>query len=118
MLDDVLRASSVDDAFQDDLTVASSDAEFIMLLNGLERLVLLSLANTYEENAAEEEALMAEKSPLENSGLLGYVSNVFTADSASHNVDQLTVCSANFFPLARSFLPGPVTRISCFAPGC
>ena len=69
-----------------------TDAELIMLLNGLEKLILLSLAYTSDVETVEEETVSMEKSNSEPAGLLGYVSNVFSSDSTSTNqVEQLTV---------------------------
>lgn len=93
-LADVLRASSQDQSYIKDTRSTTTDAELIMLLNGLERLILLSLAYTSEENSSEEETNVIEKSGPENSGLLGYVSGVFGSDSAQPMPDeQLTVRS-------------------------
>lgn len=89
-LTDILHASKVrGDAA--DITSFATDAEFIMLLNGLERLVLLSLANM-ETGQQEEDVSSSEKPGQENSGLLGYVSNVFSSDSSNMTEDQLSVC--------------------------
>lgn len=90
-LDHVLKASSHDDTFSDDMNSTITDAEFIMLLNGLERLVLLSLAYTSELLSPEEDQSGVEKSA-ESGGLLGYVSTVFSSENTPQNVDeQLTV---------------------------
>lgn len=70
----------------------ATDAEMIMLLNGLERMILLSLAYTSEISSSEEDNMPAEKSGSENSGLLGYVSNVFGSESVQQMPEeQLTV---------------------------
>lgn len=69
-----------------------TDADFVMLLNALERLVLLSLAHTMEASSAEDEMATLEKSASESSGLLGYVSNVFGSETPQPQQDeQLTV---------------------------
>jgi hypothetical protein len=88
-LTDILQAST-DRGDIEDITSAATDAEFIMLLNALERLVQLSLANI--EPNLEDDDNTTEKPGLENSGLLGYVSNVFSSDNVTGlTVDQLTV---------------------------
>lgn len=90
ILAEVLRARSTGTEFSADLNTTATDAEFNMLLNGLERLVLLSLAYTTEE-APNDDELGGEKTPLENTGILGYVSNVFGSDNTQQAVEQLTV---------------------------
>ena len=88
-LADILQASKDEDDVQD-IASTATDAEFIMLLNALERLVQLSLVNV--EANQEDDDSGAEKSPVENSGLLGYVSNVFSSDNVTDlTPDQLTV---------------------------
>ncbi|KAK0199079.1 Dopey, N-terminal-domain-containing protein [Armillaria mellea] len=95
-LDHVLKASSHDDTFSDDTCSTITDADFIMLLNGLERLVLLSLAYTSELSSPEEDQSGVEKSA-ESGGLLGYVSTVFSSENTQQNVDeQLTVRSQGY----------------------
>jgi hypothetical protein len=64
-----------------DIPTYTTDADFIMLLNALERLVLLSLSHLPDTSEIEDE-LLPEKSGHDAGGLLGYVSNVFGADSA------------------------------------
>jgi hypothetical protein len=89
-LADILQASR-DRSDVEDITSAATDAEFIMLLNALERLVQLSLANV-EAYQEDDDNNAAEKPVLENSGLLGYVSNVFSSDNFTDTtVDQFTV---------------------------
>lgn len=90
-LEDILSASSESNDYDGDLSATASDAGFIMLLNGLERLVLLSLTYASEANATEEDSFSSEKSPSENTGILGYVSNVFGSDTAQQQGEQLTV---------------------------
>ncbi|KIK71711.1 hypothetical protein GYMLUDRAFT_33858 [Collybiopsis luxurians FD-317 M1] len=100
-LNELLKASSGEEGEEFDVDVGSStsDAEMIMLLNGLERLVLLSLAYTSEVGVTEDDASINEKSA-EGSGLLGYVSNVFSSDSTQQsNEDQLLVRSPAYHAL-------------------
>ncbi|GJE86225.1 Dopey, N-terminal-domain-containing protein [Phanerochaete sordida] len=80
-LTEVTAASSAD-ASLDNISIHTTDADFIMLLNALERLVLLSLSQAPESSQVEDE-MQPEKSVQEGSGLLGYVSNVFSTDSGS-----------------------------------
>lgn len=105
-LADVSKASSRTEGYSSDSSCTTTDAELVMLLSGLERLVLLSLAYTSEAAALDDDPPVIEKSSSENSGLLGYVSNVFSSDNVqSITEDQLTVlvrCSFN----SRSTNPG------------
>ncbi|KAJ7665387.1 Dopey, N-terminal-domain-containing protein [Mycena polygramma] len=95
-LGDVLNVTFKDGLFTDDLTSTATDAELIMLLGGLERLVLLSLAYPTESASSEEDQPVTDKGP-ENSGLLGYVSTVFSSDSAQNlGEEQLTARSPGY----------------------
>ncbi|KAK2464744.1 hypothetical protein APHAL10511_003162 [Amanita phalloides] len=88
-LNDLLQASSRKHEFGSDVSTAVTDAEFAMLLNGLERFVLLGLTANPESNVSEEDIPMIEKSTSEPSGLLGMVSNVFGADTSTVTDEQL-----------------------------
>lgn len=67
----------------------NDDAEFIMLLNALERLILLSL-DEIDLTSTDD---TADKSTSEGSGLLSIMSNVFLADSSGATPESnLTVC--------------------------
>ncbi|KAI6154002.1 Dopey, N-terminal-domain-containing protein [Pisolithus tinctorius] len=83
-LADVLLASQPDSSI---LGVAT-DAEFIMLLNAVERLLILGLASQAELSQQDEDSPSQEKSATESSGILGLVSNVFTVDNASTQPDD------------------------------
>lgn len=97
LLADILHASTSKDDETGDVSSNTTDAEFTMLLNGLERLMLLSLTDTSYTGQSEEESSM-EKPGQENSGLLGYVSNVFSSDHVSNMAeDQLTVSRNKWF---------------------
>ncbi|KAJ4470942.1 Dopey, N-terminal-domain-containing protein [Lentinula aciculospora] len=99
-LRDLLKASKRDEEFSSDTHSSTSDAEFTMLLNGLERLVLLSLTYTSEANVMEDDASINAEKAVEGSGLLGYVSNVFSSDNTQQpNDDQLLVRSPAYFAL-------------------
>ncbi|KAF8167553.1 Dopey, N-terminal-domain-containing protein [Crassisporium funariophilum] len=92
-LGDVLRISVKSRHYAEDQSASVTDAELIMLLNGLERLVLLSLAYTSEMDMSEDESNNMEKTTTESSGLLGYVSNVFSSETSASQLEQLTVRS-------------------------
>ncbi|KAG7099897.1 hypothetical protein E1B28_001698 [Marasmius oreades] len=86
----VLVMSSKGLEFTGDDSSTATDAEFFMLLNALERLVLLGLAYPSQESNFDDDIQVAEK-PTENTSILGYVSNVFSSDGAqTTNEDQLT----------------------------
>ncbi|KAF5384809.1 hypothetical protein D9615_001099 [Tricholomella constricta] len=92
-LKDLHASSSKGHDYMQDTLSSVTDAEMIMLLNGLERMILLSLAYTSELNAMEEDTTAQDKPGTENSGLLGYVSNVFSSENAQQNDEQLTARS-------------------------
>lgn len=78
-LSEVTTAASITGNDTEDTPITTTDAELIMLLNALERLILLSLAYTSDLDTSEDETGITEKT--EGSGLLGYVSNVFSSES-------------------------------------
>lgn len=94
-LDDIRRAFGDHD--HHDFKSNTTDAELIMLLNSLERLVLLSLS-TADAGNAEEDDVPAEKPPgTESGGILGIVTSVFSSESAPSNLEeQLTVRSPGY----------------------
>ncbi|KAJ7742186.1 Dopey, N-terminal-domain-containing protein [Mycena olivaceomarginata] len=95
-LGDILNVTFKDGLFTDDLTSSATDAELIMLLGGLERLVLLSLAYPADSSSSEDEQAPTEKAP-ENSGLLGYVSTVFSSENVQNfGEEQLTAKSPGY----------------------
>ncbi|KAF8684488.1 Dopey, N-terminal [Rhizoctonia solani] len=65
-----------------------TDAEFIVLLNALERLVLLAISRSSDPGPTEEDDTASEK---EISGLFGIVSTVFNSDSHSNAVAEKIV---------------------------
>ncbi|KAF8633541.1 hypothetical protein AX15_001344 [Amanita polypyramis BW_CC] len=96
-LDDLLNASSRKQDYALDICVATTDAELIMFLNGLERFVLLGLTTNTESNIPEEESASAEKPTSEPAGLLGIVTNVFSTDTSQATADeQLTSRSPGY----------------------
>ncbi|KXN85691.1 Protein dopey [Leucoagaricus sp. SymC.cos] len=91
-LKEILVAARQPDNYGKDIHATVTDADMIMLLNALERFVLLSLAYTEEEDGDEDS--IVEKPTHESGGLLGYVSNVFSSDSSNTaNAEQLTARS-------------------------
>ncbi|PPQ99509.1 hypothetical protein CVT24_005299 [Panaeolus cyanescens] len=96
-LGDLLRITAQPQDFAEDQRTSVSDAELIMLLSGLERLVLLSLAYTSESETTDDEQNTIEKSSSEPGGLLGYMSGVFGSESTStNNMEQLTSRSPGY----------------------
>ncbi|KIM70102.1 hypothetical protein SCLCIDRAFT_1160646 [Scleroderma citrinum Foug A] len=85
-LADVLRASQPGSTGT--VLGVATDAEFVMLLNALERLLVLGLANYTELSQQDEDSSPQEKTGNESGGILGYVSNVFTVDSTSTQPDD------------------------------
>ncbi|KAF7968943.1 hypothetical protein HWV62_28842 [Athelia sp. TMB] len=85
-LTDILQASEDQEEVRD-IDSAVTDAEFIMLLNALERLMGLSLASV-DSTSQEEENGVTDRSAQEGTGLLGYVSNVFSSDSVAGLTDD------------------------------
>lgn len=83
-----VRQAATSQSTLDDLVVFVSDADFVMLLNAIERLVLLSLSQTIDSSQAAEEESLADKSASEGGGLLGYVSNVFSADQGPAAIEE------------------------------
>ncbi|KIJ53578.1 hypothetical protein M422DRAFT_73885 [Sphaerobolus stellatus SS14] len=75
------------------LTSRTTDSEFTMLLNALERLVLLGLSKDYDATLAEkEEDAITERVPPDSGGtsggLLGMVTNVFGTDGAPVTTEE------------------------------
>lgn len=93
-LKDLRITSSQAQDFAQDFSLSVTDAEMVMLLNGLERMILLSLAYTTELSSTDEEPVPQDKTGTENSGLLGYVSNVFGSESTQLSDETLTVSLA------------------------
>jgi hypothetical protein len=81
-----------------DIVSTTSDAEIIMLLNGLERLILLNLASSWDySSGTEDDGMMSEKIAPESGGLFGYMSNVFSSEPGqSSEEQQFTVRSPGY----------------------
>lgn len=90
-LADIRKASS-QYLLDRDLHASTTDAELVMLLNALERLILLSLSSPYT-GPGEDDGITAEK-PIgtESSGLFG-IMNVFSSEAVQQPAaeEQLTV---------------------------
>ncbi|KAF9566957.1 hypothetical protein CPC08DRAFT_758587 [Agrocybe pediades] len=96
-LGDVLKLTAHMREYSDDIHSTVTDAELIMLLNALERLILLSLAYTSDVDSSDDDSTATEKGVTEASGLLGYVSNVFSSEgTSSHQAEQLTSRSPGY----------------------
>jgi hypothetical protein len=94
---DMRRVSKESQKGQWRITSTVTDAELVTFLNALERLVLLSVtkseARSVETDGTDAAGPSEKNVGAESSGLLGYVSNVFTADtsSATPNDEYLSV---------------------------
>ncbi|KAH8835109.1 Dopey, N-terminal-domain-containing protein [Flagelloscypha sp. PMI_526] len=96
-LDELMLVGSQSSSHLVDFTSSVSDAEFIMLLNSLERLVLLSLAYTFESPSADEENSFSEKPSQDTSGILGNVFGVFGSETPiPASEDTLTARSPGY----------------------
>ncbi|KAG9123031.1 hypothetical protein FRC07_000333 [Ceratobasidium sp. 392] len=77
-----------------------TDAEIVVLLNALERLVLLSITRSSEAGLADDEDAASER---ETGGLFGIVSTVFTSDSSANMAgDKITPLSPTYRALYES----------------
>jgi hypothetical protein len=93
LMADLEKAAENDPKAVEDVHSTTSDAEILMLLNALERLIMLNLQTSDQENT-EDEGVPAEKPGGVDggSGILGMVTNVFSSDTAlSRPEEQLTV---------------------------
>lgn len=104
-LSEVRLASSGDGSIAD-ITTFTTDADFMMLLNAVERLVLLSLSQLADAAQVDDDGL-PDKPGHEGSSILGYVSNVFSADGTSGPSEESSQVS--HFCLV---------QIVCHADGC
>ncbi|CCM03665.1 uncharacterized protein FIBRA_05809 [Fibroporia radiculosa] len=82
-----VQQASADGLTSRDVVSITTDADFIMLLTALERLVLLTLSHVSDPNPVDDE-LPSDKPNQESSGLLGYVSNVFSSDTSAGPEEQ------------------------------
>lgn len=68
----------------EDISSSTSDAELIMLLQAIERLLLLNLSKQIEAADAEDDGNYAEKSATDGTGIFGYVSTVFSSENPAY----------------------------------
>ncbi|KAI0803164.1 Dopey, N-terminal-domain-containing protein [Irpex lacteus] len=86
-----ITSASQASARSTDVTAYTTDADFVMFLNAIERLVLLSLSHHQHSSSIEDDS-MNDKPNQESSGLFGYMSNVFSSDAAAMSAeDQVPV---------------------------
>lgn len=103
-LADIVQAST-QSATSGDIIAFTTDTDFMMLLSAVERLVLLSLSNVSFVTQEEEESPVGEKQ--ETSGLLGYVSGVFSSESGQNTIDeQAAVGESPIFVTLDLLFPG------------
>lgn len=111
-LSEIQKAAS-DQSTEQDSRTSTTDAEFVMLLNALERLILLSLSSP-DVGPTEEDGVPAEKpAGAESSGLFG-IMNVFSTETEKPVVEeQLTVRFLLFaYPSPTQHCPvGTLTRL-------
>lgn len=78
-----------------DIFSATSDAELIMLLNAIERLLLLNLSRQIEVTDAEEDPGYADKPTTDSAGIFGYVSTVFGSEHPTYVPEEQLAVSRN-----------------------
>lgn len=71
-----------------DVVAYTTDADFVMLLNAVERLALISLSHLPSTTQLDDD-MLSERPNQDSGGLLGYVSNVFGTDTAPTPADEL-----------------------------
>ena len=92
-LTEILDAAA-DGPREDDVISYTTDSDFMMLLTVLERLSLLSMTRTATEQPQDDDSQAADKTLQESSGLLGYMSNVFSSDGAANAIDDTASASS------------------------
>ncbi|KAI5120784.1 hypothetical protein M0805_002411 [Coniferiporia weirii] len=80
-LNDLASVLALESGSERNIVSSADDAEFIMLLNALERLILLSLDEL--DSGILDENTPVDKGASDSAGLLSMVSNVFLNDSAN-----------------------------------
>lgn len=92
-MEELRTAAGVETDSLEDVRSSTTDADFLMLLNALERLILLNLQNPDPGTTDEEDLGPQKPVGMEGGGgILGIMTNVFTSDSPPSAVDeQLTV---------------------------
>jgi len=87
-----IRRVSVSPSGDEEIISTATDAEIIMLLNALERLVLLSLSAADTAHTEDDPVLSDRPSGADSGGLLGIMTTVFASETAPTGpVEQLTV---------------------------
>ncbi|KAF8588312.1 hypothetical protein K439DRAFT_1629769 [Ramaria rubella] len=80
-LGDVKHVLEHDSSRLGSVTSGTTDAEFIMLLNALERLVLLNLTKTFDSTGSEDEVIADRAIQESNSGGSGFLGRMFSSDT-------------------------------------
>lgn len=93
-LAEVLRTSKRSRGDMDDVHVTVTDAEFLMYLNALERLILLGVTGSSSEGSLDDDLDASEKGNQEAGGILGYVTTVFSSDNVTQATEPLAVSVA------------------------
>ncbi|KAH8110602.1 Dopey, N-terminal-domain-containing protein [Phellopilus nigrolimitatus] len=86
-LDDISRVLELSHEPTREIVSCADDAEFVMLFNALERLILLSL-DELDSNMSDENS-PTDRSASDGAGLLSMVSNVFLTDSANQATEAV-----------------------------
>jgi hypothetical protein len=111
--------SLMDDS--EDIRSSTTDAELTMFLHAVERLLLLSLSKPSDPSEIEDENSFPEKQAgHDGSGILGYVSTVFSSEAAANiPEDQLTVSAACFTSALTEYAnTGTINRVPLSAWRC
>lgn len=101
----IAEATWAADLQKDTIVSSVDDAKLIMLLNTLERLVLISL-NVMDSSLADENQQMDRAG--DGSGLLSIVSNVFSNETTSQSSDPVMTVSYGHTSLYLSGLKCPI----------
>ena len=71
-----------------DIISTTSDAELIMFLHAIERLLLLNLSKQIDATDAEDDNNYVEKPATDGTGIFGYVSNVFGSENPAYPPEE------------------------------
>lgn len=93
-LGEVREIISRDDVeYLEDFSSLVDDVEVIMLLNALERLVLIGLPHASDSFGHDDGSNSADKGSGDQQGIFTYVSSVFSSDNTANTTEEhLTVC--------------------------
>lgn len=86
-LGDLSFVASMSNEMGQEAVSCADDAEFIMLLNALERLILINLDET--DPGLTDETSPIDKQTSDGAGLLSMVSNVFLTDSVTQTSENI-----------------------------